>query len=245
MQYVDEHEQHDPQKTAINVPVHTLNQKPHTLEELEKDLRDRINRITQEFINGLSFIKKHKRSVTFFGSARLTPDNPHYEQARRLGNLVAGIGYDVITGGGPGIMEAANRGAQASAGAGMSLGMNIELPHEQVLNPYVDDYVNFYYFFSRKVALTFSAEAYLFFPGGFGTLDEFFEIVTLVQTKKIVSVPIVLVGGDFWRPIDGLIHHLLLEKFQTISSADTNLYHITDNEEEILEIIKNAPLREE
>ena len=140
-------------------------------------------------------------------------------------------------------MEAANRGACEMTGT--SIGLTIELPNEQVMNPYVTSHIGFYYFFSRKVCLSFAAEAYIFFPGGFGTLDEFFEIITLVQTKKIDPLPaIVLFGEEYWKPLIGFIKNEMLEhKF--IDSEDIELFTITDNEEKIIDIVKNAPLRED
>jgi uncharacterized protein (TIGR00730 family) len=137
-------------------------------------------------------------------------------------------------------MEAANRGAFEAGG--QSLGLTIELPGEQMRNKYLTNYLDLYYFFSRKVCLSFSAEAYLFFPGGLGTLDEFFEILTLVQTKKIQRIPIILVGSDFWKSI----HNLLVESLfasRMIDEVDTNLYQILDDNDKIIEIIKNAPIR--
>ena len=146
----------------------------------------------------------------------------------------------VVTGGGPGIMEAANKGAFEAKGK--SLGLTIKLPQEQTTNPYITNEVSFNYFFSRKVCLSFSAEAYLFFPGGFGTLDELFEILTLVQTRKIEKVPIILVGNDYWTALDAFIKEHLLSK-EMIDSEDITLYSISENEDEIIEIIRNAPVR--
>jgi len=179
-----------------------------------------------------------------FGSARLPEDNEHYKQAQRIAYRIAKeLDYAIITGGGPGIMEAANRGAYEAGGR--SVGMTIHLPFEQTTSKYVKDELQFYFFFTRKVSMTFSAEAYLYFPGGFGTMDELFEILTLVQTEKIEKVPIILVGEDYWRPLDEFIKKTLLETHETISPEDLNLYTITDDEDKILEIVKNAPLRNE
>ena len=138
-------------------------------------------------------------------------------------------------------MEAGSRGAHEVGGR--SLGLTIKLPTEQQTNPYLTDEIDFYYFFSRKVILSFSAEAYLFFTGGYGTLDEFFEIITLIQTNKIERVPIVLVGVEFWKPIDEFIKNSLDKKYKTISSEDTGLYTVTDDADKIIEIIKNSPGR--
>src|SRR5690606_36408416 len=176
-------------KKVINKPEIDLSIDPVTIDELEEAIHNRISVIQKEFEDGFHFIKKHPKSVTFFGGARFDNTNPFYQQAVDLAKLLVKERYTVVTGGGPGIMEAANRGAQE--GGGHSLGLTIELPHEQVTNQYVTDHVGFNYFFTRKVCLTFSAEAFVYFPGGFGTLDEFFEILTLVQTKKIPKVPII------------------------------------------------------
>lgn len=138
-------------------------------------------------------------------------------------------------------MEAGSRGAHDASGR--SLGLTIRLPMEQESNPYLTDSIDFYYFFSRKVILSFAAEAYLFFPGGYGTLDEFFEIIALIQTKKIEKVPIILVGKKFWKPIDKFIKKNLCQKYKTISQSDVDLYTVTDNEDEVIEIIRSAPTR--
>ncbi|MEX2405269.1 MAG: TIGR00730 family Rossman fold protein [Candidatus Paceibacterota bacterium] len=232
-------------KRKINVPsAHTAGEQI-SMEDLDHDLRVRIDRIQDEFIEGFNFIRKHPRSVTFFGSARFTEENEHYKKAQELALMLGDEGFDVITGGGPGIMEAANRGAKDNVGGGKSLGINIELPYEQILNPYVDEHISFYYFFTRKVLLTFSAEAYIYFPGGYGTLDEFFEILTLKQTKKISDVPIICVDKHFWGHLDSFIQTTLRGEFKTIDEKDPRLYTITDDLEEVVEIVKAAPLRQE
>ena len=216
---------------------------PMTLAEVHEASDSRIDKISNEFSKGFEFIEGHPLSVTFFGSARLPEDNKYYIKARNLaGRIVNELNYSVLSGGGPGIMEASNRGASENNGA--SLGLSIELPHEQKTNPYVTEEMQFHYFFSRKVCLSFAAEAYVFFPGGYGTMDEFFEIITLVQTKKIEKVPIFLVGKDFWGPMhDFIINNLI--KHQVISPEDIDLYRLTDDEDEIIEKIKTAPVRRE
>lgn len=207
------------------------------------DTDQRLATAHEELHTGICFAENYDNSVTVFGSARFTPDHPYYIHARNLtGRISQELGYAVVTGGGPGIMEAANRGAFETKGD--SLGMTIQLPHEQSTNPYVSDEISFHYFFTRKVSLTYSAEAYIYFPGGFGTLDEFFEILTLVQTGKIEPVPIVLYGSEFWQPLDAFIKNTLAEKFETISKSDRDLYYITDNPDEVIQIIKDAPTRE-
>jgi len=227
----------------INIPDAKLNRIPLTRQELLMASKDRVSRISREFAAGFEFINHYPKSVTFFGSTRLKKGDPYHEKAIHLAEEISKLGYTVVTGGGPGIMEAANHGAYNIGGP--SLGFNIQLPYEQVLNPYVTKSQSFYYFFSRKVALSFSAESYVYFPGGYGTMDEFFEILTLVQTNKIPKVPIVLVGSDFWKPLDEFIREHLFEKYKTIDKKDFSLYKITDDEREILKIIGKAPMRDE
>jgi uncharacterized protein (TIGR00730 family) len=151
------------------------------------------------------------------------------------------LGYAVVSGGGPGIMEGANRGAFEAGG--VSIGMAITLPHEQNTNPYVNVELPFYYFYTRKTCMSFSSECYLAFPGGFGTFDEIFELITLIQTGKIAKTPILLVGKAFWQPFVDTIREIMLDKFATISAHDLDLFTVTDDEDFILETIKNAPLR--
>lgn len=211
------------------------------MRELHKAAADRISHIDKEFTASFEFLSKYDKSITVFGSSRLQDGHPYYERAQSLCRRVSKeLGYSVITGGGPGIMEAANHGAFESKGK--SVGICIELPHEQKKNPYLTDHIDLYYFFIRKVALSFAAEAYVFFPGGFGTLDEFFEILTLVQTGKIQRVPLILVGLEFWKSLEDFLIKYPLE-IGTIDSSDLNLYTITDSEDEALEIIRNAPIR--
>ena len=228
----------------IKIPV-----KPLTLIEMEKNSRRRISQITKELVGGFAFINSHPKSVTFFGSARFNENHPYYKKTRQIAKRISDAGFAVVTGGGPGVMEAANRGATDGCGPNCgnrySLGVCIKLPSEQRTNPYVTNSINFKFFFTRKVILSFSAEAYIYFPGGFGTLDEFFEIVTLIQTNKIERVPIILVGNDYWKPLDAFIKDVLCEKYNTINEKDMKIYTITEDEDEILEIIKNAPLRRE
>jgi len=218
-----------------------------TIEDLDEDLRGRIHEIRKEFIAGLNMARKHRRSVTFFGSARYIESNPYYEKARIVARRVAEAGIAVVTGGGSGIMEAANRGASEAEGedTGHSIGLNIELPEEQALNEYAVENREFHYFFARKVALTFGAEAYVVFPGGFGTLDECFEVITLMQTDKMKPAPVILVGSAFWEKVEKLLQETLYETFSTISAEDQDLYEITDDPERILEIIEKAPQRNE
>ncbi len=221
---------------CINIPESKMKRDPHTPAELAIGAKNqRASRIAGEFDQGLKFIKKYKKAITFYGSARFKPNNPHYKDARALGAKLSHLGYAIITGGGPGIMEAGNRGAMEAGGH--SIGLNIELPHEQVINPYVTDSLSFFYFFSRKTTMSFSSEAYIFFPGGFGTLDEFFEIITLIQTKKLHSIPVVLVGSDFWAPLQQFIEKTVLEAHAAIDKKDLKLYTILDDHDEIIRYI--------
>lgn len=231
-------------KPRVTKTEHELGFSPtHIRDEIDKALHERAHRIEEEMTRGFEAIRRYPKSVTFFGSTRFKEDHQFYEKARDIAGRICEMGYAVITGGGPGIMEAGNRGTKESCG--YSVGFNIELPTEQNINPYVTHGVNFHYFFTRKVALSFSAEAYVFFPGGYGTLDEFFEIITLVQTQKIPRVPIICVGESFWQPLDTFIRGALLQEYKTISTEDVNLYTITDDIEHILDIVDNAPLRNE
>lgn len=211
------------------------------LEKLNESIQNRLNKIQSEFTNGFNVIKNHGRSVTFFGSARTLETEKDYINARKLAKKVSTeLGYSVLTGGAVGIMEAANRGAFESGG--QSLGLTIELPNEQSTNPYLTEKVNFDYFFTRKVCLSFSAEAYVYFPGGFGTMDELFEILTLVQTKKIEPTPIILFGKKYWGGLDKFIRKFLL-KNERIDKEDLELYTITDDFDEAIDIIRKAPIR--
>ena len=228
-------------KRIVNLPSVNLNVKTLTTEEVNRDIQRRASLVQSELTRGFNFIKSIRKSVTFFGSARLPQNHPYAVKATRLASRLAELGYTVLTGGGPGIMEAANHGA-FQVDENKSLGLTIRLPEEQNRNPYINHSMDFFYFFNRKVCLTFSAEAYLYFPGGFGTLDEFFEILTLVQTRKITRIPIILVGTDFWQPLHALMQQILLERYQTISPHDLKLYEILDDEEKIVEIIRNAPI---
>ncbi len=199
----------------------------------------RVFRIMSEFVSGFELLRNHGLAVTFWGSARLTPQDPYYKMAEELAAKLAKKGFSVISGGGPGIMEASNVGAFKVGGK--SVGLNIQLPFEQKLNPYTTESLNFDFFFSRKVMLTFASEAYVYFPGGYGTLDEFFEIVTLIQTKKIEKIPVVLVGSDFWGPLIKWFEKELLKKFKTISQEDLDLFVVFDTVDEAYKyILKNV-----
>lgn len=196
----------------------------------------RIFEIMAEFVSGFELLSKYKKAASFFGSARFSSKNEHYREAVKLAKMLSRDGYAIITGGASGIMEAANRGAYEAGGP--SVGMNIKLADQQSLNKYVKDSEDFQHFFVRKVMLSFASQVYIFFPGGFGTLDEFFEMVTLVQTKKIHPIPIILVGRDFWQSVLKLITTELLKKHKTISPGDTSLYYLVDDARSAHALIK-------
>ncbi len=190
----------------------------------------RVFRIMSEFVQGFELLRNTGLAVTFWGSARLRPDDKYYKAAEELAAKLAKKGFAVVSGGGPGIMEASNVGAFKVGGK--SIGLNIQLPYEQKLNPYTTHSLSFDFFFSRKVMLTFASEVYVYFPGGFGTMDEFFEIVTLIQTGKIPPIPIVLYGKDFWEPLLRFFEQDMLKKFGTIDAADLALFHLVDDVED-------------
>ena len=211
---------------------------------IEEIIKKREEISGAEFDKGYNLIKKYPLSVSILGSARFDENNIYYKKAQSLAyNIVKKLGYAIVTGGGPGIMEAANRGAYEAKGA--SLGFSIKLPKEQKNNKYLTEYVEFEYFSSRKTLLFFSAEAYVYFPGGFGTFDELFEILTLIQTGKMVKTPVILVGKEFWTPFLDLFKQKLSTEYNTISVEDTEIYKIVDSEDEIIDIIKKAPYIEE
>ncbi len=194
-------------------------------------------RIFLEFLRGFESLDFELPCVTVFGSARFEEDHPYYRLARKLGKRLAEEGYTVMTGGGPGIMEAANRGAKD--GGGLSLGCNIELPMEQTPNPYMDHFIEFDHFFVRKVMLVKYSSAFVVMPGGFGTLDETFETLTLIQTEKIERFPIVAMGESFWRHIREFIRKSLVTE-RTIDPEDIELFKITDSVDEAVSIIRGG-----
>jgi uncharacterized protein (TIGR00730 family) len=202
----------------------------------------RIFRIMAEFVDGFDFIAQYEKAVSIFGSARTPQDNKYYGLARDLASKLGAEGFAVITGGGPGIMEAANEGAKL-AGA-PSIGLNIELAMEQRINPYVTKSVAFQHFFTRKVMLSFSSQAYIYFPGGYGTLDEMFEIITLIQTKKIQDdIPVILFGKDYWEPLCKWMKSSLLDEHQTIDPSDLSIWTLTDDIDEVIQIVKQSQPR--
>jgi uncharacterized protein (TIGR00730 family) len=197
----------------------------------------RVLRIQAEFVEGFGALAEVPKAVTVFGSARTGRDHPEYEQGRALGAALAAAGYAVITGGGPGTMEAVNRGA-AEAG-GMSVGLGIELPFEQGLNPWVDLGVNFRYFFVRKTMFMKYAQAIICLPGGFGTLDELFESLTLVQTKKVTKFPVVLFGKSYWQGLYDWVRQSALEGGK-VSEKDLDLLHLTDDIDDAVRVVEDS-----
>ncbi len=194
----------------------------------------RVMRIQSEFVEGFGALAEVGPAVSVFGSARTPRDEPGYEVGRTVGRGLVEAGYAVITGGGPGIMEAANRGA--SEAGGLSVGLGIELPHEQGMNPWVDLGINFRYFFARKTMFVKYSQGFVVLPGGFGTFDELFESLTLVQTQKVVEFPIVLVGTEYWGGLLDWLRGTVLEA-STISARDLDLLHLTDDPEEAVRIV--------
>jgi uncharacterized protein (TIGR00730 family) len=186
-------------------------------------------RVFLEFLRGLEYMDIDRPVVTVFGSARFTEDRPYYDMARRLGHALAEKGLAVMTGAGPGIMEAANRGCKEAGG--LSIGANIALPHEQKVNPYLDRYVEFEHFFVRKVMLVKYSCAFVMMPGGFGTMDEMFETLTLMQTGKINTFPLVLMGVDYWRPLTEFMEQRLVVE-ETIDACDAERMFVTDSVDE-------------
>lgn len=220
-----------------------LENKRLTFFDYERDPAWRVFRIMAEFVQGLTFLSRLEKTVTIFGSARLPEENPYYQLARAIGQRCAEKGYTVVTGGGPGIMKAGNQGAFEAGG--MSVGINIKLPFEEAANPYVKQHEDFHYFFSRKFMLDYSAQAYLFFPGGFGTLDEFFTVLTLIQTGKMEAPipPIILIGTEFWAGLLEWMAQILRDQFATISPEDLHLFSLEDDIEAIQRIIDEAEER--
>lgn len=200
----------------------------------------RTLRIQSEFVEGFDALAEIGPAVSIFGSARLGEDHPDYACAREIARGVVGMGYAVITGGGPGIMEAGNRGAKEAGG--VSVGLGIELPHEQGLNPYVDLGVDFRYFFARKTMFVKYSSGFVVMPGGFGTFDELFEALCLMQTHKIEMFPVVLVGRAYWQGLVDWLRGTVLER-GTINHADLDLLRVVDTAEEALDVLREAAQR--
>jgi uncharacterized protein (TIGR00730 family) len=217
-------------KDSVPVVASPLVCKPTQLESW------RVFKIMAEFVEGFNLIGKYGLAASFFGSARASFEDRYYQQATELAARLAKAGYAIITGGSTGIMQAANKGAYDAGGS--SVGLNIRLPDNQPSNSYLTDSMFFDHFFVRKVMLTFASEVYIYFPGGFGTLDEFLEILTLVQTKKIKKIPLVLYGKEFWSPLVEMFNSHLLTEHKAINPEDMGIFHIVDSVDEAFDYIQ-------
>jgi uncharacterized protein (TIGR00730 family) len=227
--------QKNPQHQGVTQDEQLLETPKH--DEFTRSDTWRVFRIMGEFVEGFDDLAHVTRGVSIFGSARTRPDNPQYKAAQETAALLARAGFAVITGGGPGIMEAANRGAFEAGG--VSVGCNIELPFEQKPNEYQTTYLKFKYFFVRKTMFVKYSTAFIIFPGGFGTLDELFESLTLIQTRKIRNFPIILFGSDYWGGMLKWAREMMLEEGK-ISETDMRLLNVTDSPAEAVEIIVNS-----
>ncbi len=207
----------------------------YVIEEFKLEESWRLFRIIGEFVEGVDRLHDLGPAVSIFGSARTKPGTPYYEKAREIAALMVDNGFNVITGGGGGIMEAANRGATEAGGK--SVGLNINLPFEQKPNPYSNISIEFNYFFIRKVMFVKYASAYVIMPGGFGTMDELFEAVTLIQTQRVMPLPLVLFGTEYWGGLIEWIKARMLEE-GTISEGDLDIIKITDDPEEVIKFVK-------
>ncbi len=213
--------------------------KPKGCNEIKTNDSWAIFKIMGEFVSGFEKLSRIGPCVSIFGSARTKPDEKYYKLSVAIAEKIVENGYGVITGGGPGIMEAGNKGAHLAGGT--SVGLNIDLPFEQHDNPYIDSdkSIDFDYFFVRKVMFVKYSQGFVVLPGGFGTLDELFESITLIQTHKIDKFPIILVGTEYWQGLFDWIKNTLLDTFKTISPGDIDLLHLVDTEDEVLEVLNN------
>lgn len=220
----------------------SIKKEPRAKEFLEQNDEDtsvtswRMFRILAELVSGFELLRKHSFAATIYGSSRAANDSHESLEAEKLAQFLAAEGLTVITGGGGGIMRAANKGAYESGGK--SIGLNIKLPEEQHLNAFVTDSLLFHFFFTRKTALAFASDVYIFFPGGFGTLDEFFEIITLVQTHKIRPIPVLVVGREYWVPLFEWMRAQALEK-NYVNPQDFDIIRIVDSAEEARDVIRS------
>jgi uncharacterized protein (TIGR00730 family) len=212
-----------------------MEEKQYVVDALSINESWRVFRIMAEFVEGIETLSQVENAVTIFGSARIKPDNIYYQKTENLARLLVKNGFNLITGGGPGVMEAANKGA--SEAGGKSVGLNIRLPFEQKPNPYANIHIDYKYFFVRKVMFVKYAVAYVIMPGGFGTMDEFFEALTLIQTKKIKSFPLILMGSEYWHGLIEWLKNTMLQE-DKISPADMDLIQIVDEPEEVVRLIK-------
>jgi uncharacterized protein (TIGR00730 family) len=214
-----------------------MSDRQYVIDEITIQDSWRLFRIMAEFVDGFDALTKCHPAVTMFGSTRVKPGDEVYQKAERIGQLLAENGFSVITGGGPGVMEAANKGA--SAAGGKSIGLNIQLPLEQKPNPYANITLSFRYFFVRKVMFVKYAVAYIILPGGFGTMDELFESITLIQTHKIRPFPVILVGSNYWKGLLDWIKEVLLKEGK-ISPPDLEILRLIDDPMEIVKTIKKT-----
>jgi uncharacterized protein (TIGR00730 family) len=209
----------------------------YVIDEITRKDTWRMFHIMAEFVEGFEALAECHPAVSIFGSNRVKPEDEVYQKAERIGQLLAENGFGVITGGGPGVMEASNKGA--SFAGGKSIGLNIELPLEQTLNPYTNLNLRFHYFFVRKVMFIKYAVAYIILPGGFGTMDELFESITLIQTEKIRPFPVILVGSKYWKGLLDWIKEVVLKE-GNISPPDLEILQLADEPEEVIKIIKKT-----
>lgn len=219
---------------SINTEIQFLDGPHSRLKELKFILQTMT-----DLVRGLRALHFIGPCITVFGSARFGEDHPYYEQTRQAAAAFARLGFTILTGGGPGLMEAANRGAREAGGH--SVGCNIQLPAEQIPNPFLDKWVNIRYFFLRKVLLVKYSFAFVVMPGGFGTLDEYFEALTLIQTHKIHNFPVIIFGKDYHREL--LNHVAVMQRYATIAETDSRLFLVTDDLEEALELIREKSIR--
>lgn len=213
------------------------NSKQYVVDRISPHESWRMFHIMAEFVEGFDALAQYHPAVSIFGSTRVQPEDEVYQKAERIGRLLAENGFSVITGGGPGAMEAANKGA--SLAGGKSIGLNIELPMEQKPNPYANITLKYRYFFVRKVMFVKYAVAYIILPGGFGTMDELFESVTLIQTHKIKPFPVILVGSNYWKGLLDWLNDVVLKEGR-ISPEDLSILQVIDNPEEVVQIIKKT-----
>ena len=212
-----------------------MEEKQYLIDRLSPAESWRIFRIMAEFVDAIDTLSRVKRAVSIFGSARVTSENPYYEKAQQLAEKLAKAGFSVITGGGPGIMEAANKGA-AEAG-GTSVGMNIQLPYEQKPNSYANLAISYHYFFIRKVMFVKYAMAYVILPGGFGTMDEFFEALTLIQTRHIKGFPVILMGSEYWKGLVSWLKNTMLKE-KLADKEDVDIFQIIDDPDDVVRYIQ-------
>lgn len=205
----------------------------------------RLGNLSQEIEAGYHILRKQHKTVTIFGSARTHQDDKYFKETVELSKRLADLGYGIVSGGGHGIMRAANQGAASAArrgaelAGGQSIAFNIRLPHEQTLNEYATESYEFQHFAPRKIVMTLFADAYICMPGGFGTLDELMEVLTLMQTGKANKAPVILFGSDFWNDLDSFVKKHMRDEFKTISPGDENLYTITDDVDEAISLVQN------